>query len=223
MTSKEAYKRFLLKVNKNDSNSNIRISKGEFVITFNEMKRTWLSENLIDKASSHKIHELENLLVPDVKLPKIKKDNNSIHFKFPLDLFQYDSSYSIAKKGKCVTSLVNWLVKPKNVRSLLEDTNNNPSFEYEETICILSEGNLVVYITDFDITEQHLSYYKEPKDLDLEGYINIQGLPSSDIDPIDLNDKQIDEIINRCALEITMRYDNIPSTQLASERIKREF
>jgi len=222
MTSKEAYKKFLLKINKNDSNTNIRVSKGEFVLLYKEKKLVWLSEELREKNNSELIHESENLLVKDELIFKTKTDGNSTHFKFSEKLFLYASSYSIAKRGDCSTSMVNWLVKPKNVRTLLEDTNNNPSFDYEETICILSKGHLVVYTDDFTIEKQYISYYKEPMDIDLEGYVTLDGKPSINIDPIDLNDKQIEEILDRCALEVTMRYEN-PNATYAAERIKREF
>ena len=52
MTSLEAYKHFLLLINKNDSNTNVNISKGEFVLLFNSQKRVWLNEKLSEKRIS---------------------------------------------------------------------------------------------------------------------------------------------------------------------------
>jgi hypothetical protein len=45
MTSVEAFKRFQLKINKNDTNTDVDINRGEFVLLYNEQKDVWLREN----------------------------------------------------------------------------------------------------------------------------------------------------------------------------------
>jgi hypothetical protein len=222
MKAIELYKSFLLKINKNDTNSNISISKGEFVILYNEQKKIWLAEKIKAKNNDIDIHDLERLYIKDKEIKKSKSDNNSSYFKLPDDYYTYDSSYSVAKKEKCERELSNWLVKPKNVNVLLSDTNNSPSFEYEETICIVSQNHLVVYKDDFSIEKIFLSYYKEPVNIDIEGYIKFDGTLSTDIDPIDLDDKSISEIINRCALETIRIYENPEGFSLAQHRIQTE-
>lgn len=222
MKAIEAYQEFLIKVNKNDTNSSVNISKAEFVILYNAQRIFWLMDKIASRQSDIDIHELENLLPKDIPLVKVKDDSNSTHFKLPDNYFKYDSSYSIATKGKCTNRpIVNWLVKPRNVSVLLRDTNNNPSFEYEETICILSEGSLVVFKDDFKINECFLTYYKTPKAIDLAGSITETGM-TVDIDPDDLNLEQIQEILNRCALEVVRNYENVEGYQLAQQRIQTE-
>lgn len=218
----ELYKSFLLKINKNDTNSNINISKGEFVILYNEQKKIWLEEKLKSKSNDIDIHDLERLYIKDKEIFKSKSDTNSSHFELPTDYYKYDSSFSLAKKGKCLRELSNWLVKPKNVNTLLNDTNNSPSFEYEETLCIISQNHIVVYKDDFDIEKVYISYYKVPMDIDIEGYIKFDGTLSTNIDPIDLNHKSISEIINRCAIETIRIYENPEGFQLAQHRIQTE-
>jgi hypothetical protein len=222
MKAIELYKNFLLKINKNDTNSNISISKGEFVILYNEQKKVWLAEKVKNKSNDIDIHDLERLYVKDKEIKKSKSDSNSSHFELPVDFYIYDSSYSLAKKGKCVREIVNWLVKPRNVNILLGDTNNSPSFEYEETICIVSQNHLVVYKDEFDVNKVYISYYKEPIDIDIEGYIKFDGTMSTDIDPIDLDTKSISEIINRCAIETIRIYENPEGFGLAQNRIQTE-
>jgi hypothetical protein len=223
MTSKEAYKKYLLKINKNDTNSNIKVSKGEFVLMFNEWMYQWVDEKFDKFLDSSDINELEYLLVKDIKLTQTGKDKNSVHFKFPKDLLKYASSYSEAEKGGCSSVLVNWNVKPRNVNVLLKDENNNPSFEYEETICTLEDGSLIVYVSDFTIKNQYLSYYKLPTAIDLEGYIKVDGSRSSNIDPmLSMPDLHIDQIINRCVIETTISYENAQATNLSASRLKLE-
>jgi hypothetical protein len=222
MKAIELYKTFLLKINKNDTNSNISISKGEFVILYNEQRKVWLEENLKLKGKDIDIHDLERLYVKDKQIIESKKDTNSTHFTLPEDFYKFDSSYCIAKKDKCERGLVNWLIKPKNVNVLLNDSNNSPSFEYEETLCIISQNNLVIYKDNFEIPKAYISYYKLPIAIDIEGYINFDGEMSTNIDPTDLDEKSISEIINLCAIETIRIYENPEGFQLAQHRIQTE-
>ena len=46
MTPRDIYKLFETKLNKNSTNSNIKVPLGVFVILWNEQKRTWLNQKL---------------------------------------------------------------------------------------------------------------------------------------------------------------------------------
>lgn len=220
-TAYEAYKRFLLKINKNDTNSNINISKAEFVLLYKEQKRVWLNDKLTQDSDNIKINHLAELLIKDKELVKSSNDNNSTSFILPENYFLFDSSYSLANKGQCQRPIINWLVKSKNINVLLQDSNSSPSFEYEETICILSEKKLVIYKTDFEIQKAYLSYYREPIDIDLEGYEKLDGTPSTTINP-DIEDQNLEEILNRCAMEVVRNYENQEAAQMAKDRIASE-
>lgn len=223
MDSLQIYKLFLLKINKNDTSANINVSKGEFVLLYNEQKKVWLEEKIKNKTTDIDIHDLEKIYTKDKKLTKKSFDINSTSFNLPDNFFKFDSSFCIAKKDKCEERvLINWLVKPKNVNIYLTDTNHEPSFEYEETFSILSDNSLVIYTKDFKINHAYLSYYKEPKNIDLEGYIKIDGSKSNTINQDDLDDKSINEIINRCVIETIRIYENPEGFQLAQNRIQNE-
>ena len=223
MTSSEAYKEFLLKLNKNDSNTNINVSKGEFVLRYNEIRLFWLAEKLKSKEDSDEIHDLSELLEEDKPLSFIKKGPRAYQFKLPTEFFNYVSSYSLATRKKCSErTLYNWLVKPRNVNTLLKDENNNPSFDYEETIAIISEDKLKVYYNDFKIDKVFLTYYREPGKIDIEGYIKLDGTYSANINP-DISDSLVYEILNRIVLEVARSYENPEGYSLAADRLKQEF
>lgn len=223
MTSLEAYKYFLLKLNRNDSNVNISVSKAEFVLLYNEQRYIWLESKLKLKNPDIDIQDLGPLLVKDSKLQKSKDDDNSSIFKLPQDFMKFDSSYSIASKNKCKGRvLTNWPVKPRNISVLLLDSNMEPSFEYEETLCIVSSEGLVVYRKDFNIDEVYLSYYKLPKEIDIEGYIKLDGSSSSTINPDDLPNDLITQIVNHCVMEVSRNYENQLGAQFAKDRIINE-
>lgn len=223
MTANEAYKQFLLKINKNDSSSNINISKGEFVLRYNEIKSFWLIEKIKFKEASDDIHQLGELLVEDEKLTFKDKSPRMYKFTLPSNYADYSSSYSVATRGKCTDRILyNWAVKPKNVNVLLKDENNNPSFDYEETIVTVTDGNLNVFYNDFEVNDVYLSYYREPAAIDIEGYIKVDGTQSTNIDP-DISDRLVNEILNRIALEVIRSYENPEGYQLSADRIKQEY
>lgn len=223
MTSLQAYKQFLLKLNKNDSNTNINVSKGEFVLRYNEIQHFWLNEKLKLKESLDEIHELEELLVTDEELQFDSAKPRYYSFKMPSVYCHYDSSYTLAEKGNCGERILhNWFIKPKNLNVLLRDENNNPSFEYEETLVILSNKLLNVYYTDFKPKKVFLTYYREPGKIDIEGYNKLDGTQSTNIDPT-VNDDIVHEILNRVVLEVIRSYENPEGYVLAADRLKQEF
>lgn len=219
MTSIEAYKRFLLKINKNDTNTNIKVNKGEFVLIFNEQSRIWLADQIKRFSDTYEKNDVSSLLAYDKKLVRIKDNKEFSEFEFPEDYFDYESSFSIASRGKCKgRKLYNWDFKGKNRNVIDQDQNNNPSFDYEETIINPSENKLLVFKTDFEISEQYLTYFKEPANIDIKGYIKFDGSQSTDVDS-DLGDYYVNQIINLCAVEVDVNYGNVEKFQLDKTKI----
>lgn len=213
MQAIEIYKRILLKVNLNDTSGNVRVPKSTAVIVFNQQAKKWLSDKIDKLNGTDKINELQEFLIPDVLLQKAKVLEDSVDFYLPTDFFDYSRSYSIASKGSCKNrKLTNWRYKNKNLDLFLPDENNKPSFAYEETIVKLVNGKLKVYKDGFSIDKQYLDYYKQPKAIDIEGYVNYDGSPSSNIDP-DFSDQFVDEIVERVAVEILSNQQNAEGLQ----------
>lgn len=223
MIALQAYERFLVKLNKNDTNANVNVPKGRFVVIYNEQSKRWLKEKLKQKLSTDELDELSTLLVDPIEpLVKLNKHFDHVDFQVPNDFFQASSSYVIASKGECKGRVLdNWNTKGKNIRILLRDENNKPSFEYEETLFGVSDGKIKVYFDDFEIDEVFLSYYRTPKDIDITGYINSLNQPSTNIDP-DLPDMAINEIISRCVTEVTRNVGDPQGFQFSKERQQTE-
>jgi len=200
LNSIELYKKFLIDINKNDTNTNIKINKGEFVLIFNRNLLKWLRNKIDNTNNSSKKNEIEQLLIYDKELKKIKTTENFVEFELPDDYFDIETSYSIAEKETCKRKLYNWDFKARNRNSLEQNENQNPSFEYEETLVNISNGKFLTFKTDFKILKQYLTYFKQPKFIDLEGYIKIDGTPSKNIDS-DLYDIYTDEILDICVIE----------------------
>lgn len=222
MTAQEAYKNLLLKVNKNDTNADVDISRGEFTLLFNEQKDRWLDEKIDEDENTDEVQELEQLQVKHKSLIKDKALDLYTLFLLPDNYFSYISSYSICSNGACSNAIVrNFPFKPKNENMLLESSNMEPSIEFEETIVDLSNNRLFVYKKDFEVDKVYLNYYKVVDPIDVAGYVKLDGTQSVDVNPT-LSDIYVDEILNRCAKEVIRRYENPQGFELAAERLIKE-
>lgn len=221
MTAIEAYKRFLLKINKNDSNTEVSIPVGEFVLIFNEQSKRWLFWKLDSKESDESIDDLQEFLLHDVSLEKIRTENNHTDFKLPINFFSYSNSFSFASDSNCGQRLKNIRIKPKNLEIYLDDNDYEPSIEWKQTLLTLSTNEIQVYSKNFKIDSLYLTYYKEPLEIDIEGYIKVDGTLSKTINP-DFSDVFVNEVINRCAIEVIRSYQSPEGYQLAHDRIKTE-
>ena len=222
MKTAEVYKRFLLKINKNDSNEGANILASAFVLQFNTEAVRWLGETLRDEADNVKIETLDRLLETDVELVLVKNGTDSDEFKLPDDFYRHASSFSIVDKGDCKgVKIINFDKKPLNFTVNLADDFNKPAFDFEETPFIVTKGNMKVYFDDFEIKKVVVSYYRIPKSLDLVGYFRIDGTPSTDVDT-DLSDENIDEVLNRLAAEFNRQFQDSEGLQYSKDRIGTE-
>jgi hypothetical protein len=218
MSPIEIYKKFLLKVNKNDTNGNIKVPKSQFVLLFNEQKRKFIDDQLVQNESSDLIEGLEEILVSDELLEKISDYTLKTDFKLPDNFFKRISSYVLASSGDCKNQvLYTWAVKPKDINVYLQNENLKPSFNYRETIAVLNNGKVSVYKNGFTVNELYLTYYQEPKNIDIEGYTHIDGTPSTNI-KTNLSDVNIELVIDRTATEALRNYENLEHLQIAMQR-----
>lgn len=221
MTSLQAYNSLLTKTNREDTNSNIYVPRGKFVVIYNEQARRWFKSKLKRKLSSDELDELSDLLVDNIEVKRIGRHIDHIDFQLPADYYSLASSFSEASRKGCKKRLTNWKAKPHDIPVLLKDENNNPSFDFEETPLSIAGEKIKVYFTDFNINKVYLNYYRFPKDIDVEGYINLDGSQSTNINP-ELDNMAVDEIISRCAIEIMRDNEKREGFEYAKERIETE-
>src|ERR1700734_2798818 len=141
MTVVELYKRFLIKVNKNDTNEGIRIPKGNFILLFNTEMLRWLSEELKKDIDNIDSNLIELLYRPNYPLHMIKTESQFVDYHQPEDMVQAYGSYSYCSKGNCENiKLFNYEIKPGNFIPVQQDLNSRSDFEYEEGRFVLTES-----------------------------------------------------------------------------------
>jgi len=212
ITPLEVYKEFLLRVNKNDTNKNINVPRGEFVLLFNEQVLLWLDNYITDNLGTDIIEDIAEMYEPDKELTQLADQETFTSFNLPVYFFKKASVYLTATKGECSgVVMVAWDFKPKNKNFTIQNANLVPSFEYQETNYSLAGNTLILYKSDFTIDKAYLSYYRKPAQLDIEGYKRLDGSQSAN-SSTDLDNAQI-------ALG---RYENIQGTQIAASVVAKK-
>ena len=210
MKAIEAYKRFQLKVNKLDSADNIDISPGEFVLMFNENQVKWYEDRYQKaQALSNNNFKLENPTIHDRFVEYILPDN----------YITYIRGYALCSSGNCKDRVVRFFEIPlQDVEEYLRDDSNKPSFEYQETPVTISSDKLQVYKTDFNIESVFFTYYRYPVQIDIQGYIRLDGNPSTNVDP-EFADEFVNEIVDMCVLDVQRTFENQDGFKLSEDRV----
>ena len=68
----------------------------------------------------------------------------------------------------------------------------------------------------------HLSYYRYPREVDMEGYVREDGSYSTNIDP-EWDDKITERIIEFCVADFDINNDNLQRYQLDNVRKISKF
>lgn len=199
MTIQEAYTRFVLKVNKNLGTNNISADKGRFVLHYNE-EQVRRVEFILDNKSNDSIREIQDLLTSNNNLQPSQIVNDRVLIKLPTDYLDLSSSYAYVKTDTCDGIRMSLFeIKDFNSEDITQDANNAPSIEYREAPYYIGNGKLQIFTGNkFTVERVHLSYYRYPRQVDIEGYRKIDGTGSTNINP-ELDDAFQNKVISMCA------------------------
>lgn len=222
MGPNEIYKRYLLKINRNDSNEGANVLKSLFVIDFNSQAENWLFERLDKDGDNIKLDGLDTLLEPDKELTKLTVFDDSVEFQLPDNFRRHASSFSIVDNGNCKgVKIYNFDKKSLGFTAILADKFSRPSWDFEETPFLITKNRMRVYFDGFEIKKCFSTYYRRPGLIDIAGYKRFDGNPSTNIDS-DLPDMAIEEILNRMAVDATRKFQDPEGFQFNKERVTTE-
>lgn len=219
MTSLELYQKFHLLLNSNYLYQNVNVEIPNFVLLFNREKDRWMAQSIGEFGDTDRIFDLQSHYVSSFKLEEFTRKENSVEYKLPHNYFAYTSSYSSCFKNNKKGKVINYFVKPKDEIEYFSDEFNSPSFEFEESICNITDDKLLVFFKNYTIENTYLSYYKEIGKIDIKGYKKINGELSTDIQP-DISDFYLEQILDRCVTEVMREYQNSNGVQIGRDREK---
>lgn len=213
------YIKLLLKVNKGNSEGNIAIDKARFVLLFNEVKNRWVESHLKEKDSILIDSLWETIETVELTTGINKKTN--VDFNIPTDFYEVINASALVKRDSCKKELFLREIKNQDKSILRFDRNLQPDFDWEWGFFTIQSGNISVYKTDFDVQKVILEYYKIIPDIDIAGYIRLDGTQSTNIG-IDISEQYVDQIINLAAEEFMRDFQDTQGLTIAKDRTKSE-
>jgi len=233
-TAKLLYK-LDMKLNKKTSLEHQSIPKEDKILALNEAQIA-LIKNKIDINNLYglgldgfkkRYQDLQNLIVqfetlnviPDTSAyPAFKADLNTTNKKYFLPI----DAYAICSKDECKNRLIPILrpIKHGDLTTLMYNTHYTPSFEWQETFCVISGNDYIIY-TDgtFTVNSLGLSYLRYPQKIDVAGYEDFDGTMSIDQD-CELEAYLEDELLRLAIVELGMDTENVPVVQYDQIRSK---
>jgi hypothetical protein len=227
------------KLNKLSSNEHQQIQLEDKILALNEAQIKLIKQKvdgfsttsgLGEDAFKKRYEDLQSLVVNynngslplTLKNAEINQWTANIHALIPKYMFYVDS-YVIADKGRCKNRKI-WinkdLAKHGDLSMLLNNTHYKPSFEYQETFNFLSSDEISIF-TDGTFTPKdiYISYFRYPQYINKEGYIMLDGQPSTDQD-CELETYLEDELLDLTVQNLAMYTENQSAVQNAQFRIQ---
>ena len=127
----------------------------------------------------------------------------------------------VAERKPCKREIFLREIKNQDKSILRFDYNLRPDFDWEWSFFTIQSSSINVYKTDFDVNKVALEYYKVIPDIDIEGYIRLDGTASTNIG-IDISEQYVDQIINLAAEEFMRDFQDAQGLQIAKDRTNSE-
>lgn len=218
MDINEVYLKFLEEVNKNFTNDNISVDKGRFIYIYNKVQNRFV-EWILEKRNEDDIRDIQFLVINDKELIYKDKTLNHFDFKLPNDFFSFSTLQVYASNDKCKNVRFDCFeVKTEEKFIYLEDEFNKPSFKARETFYTIGGDCVNIFYDDFTINKAYLTYYRYPKQVDIEGYVKIDNTNSTNVHP-EFDDKIINRIISVAAKQFNSNSENLQKIQFDKDNI----
>lgn len=195
------------------------------------LKKVGLSNNYQLGLDSFKkrYEDLQVLITPYNKLTVTKTSGdllNSYNTNKPDDLLLPVDLYVLADKNNCKNRIVQVIeiVKHGDLQNKLKSPHYSPSFNYQETLSVISGDKIYIYSdleNSFDINSLYISYLKKPDEIDIAGYTHLDGTPSVSTD-CELESYLEDELLNLIVEELGGNTGNQEVMQIAMKNGKED-
>lgn len=179
MTTEALYYQTKLQVNKLGTGVGQDLSPAVFATLYNAAQTSWWKTALPTRNDSLFRETLETLLITDKSLVPTAQQDRVYTLPIEVDTYQITDVLVKAFTPTCSRSFPATYQPSSFASSNWTNPLTRPSFDWEETWYNRSGGKLQVYYTDFSVESILLSYYQLPPPVDLPGYINLEGTPST--------------------------------------------
>jgi len=219
------------RLNKLASNDYDNIECWQIVESFNKGQVAWCRRQLHglnvkqtgDEQSKARIDDLQ-IILTEVPITLNKGDGYYESIGLPANYFEWKRIAGNAKNDCCKDSrrMLIYLAEEANVDQLLRDKVKQPNFEWGETFCTLKDGNVRVYTNDeFEFPEARLSYYRQPRYIQITGCVDpyTQVLSTVDVES-EFKDDIIELFIDEAAKILAGDIESFNQAQTATQQVE---
>jgi hypothetical protein len=219
------------RLNKLSSNDYDNILKWQIVEAFNKGVIDWCRRQLHgtnlkqtgDEQSKRRIDDLQ-VLLRDHPLDMEKKDGYYGSTNWPENYLEY-KRVSIVGKTECCEAKKGWvltLVEEANIDVILNDTLKKPNFNWRHTIVTLMNNVVKVWTNDeFEVPKATLTYYKQPRRIEIQGVSNPYTGIISTADVIsEFKDDIVEIYIDECVKILSGDIESMSSEQIADKSVE---
>lgn len=222
MSPELMYQKFLLKINKGNTQNSVACDPSRFVLIINECKNRWIETGIKNK-DSILIDSYQEIVKTKPFAPPVLNTKEYTEFQLHDDFYEGILAKCNAVKGKCKRVLYSREVKNQSKNFLQFDEANKPDFDWEWTFHSIQNNKIRIYKTsDFKIESAEFEYYSTLPEVQYAGTIDIEGNTVGTSVGINLSDQYVDQIISIAAKEFEMNYQNPQNIQIAQERINSQ-
>lgn len=141
-------------------------------------------------------------------------------------LFVPIDMYVTANRNNCKNRILNVidLVRHGDLQLKMNSPHYTPNFEYQETLATMSGNNIFIYPdkkNSFIINDLYISYLRYPKQMDVAGYIHLDGSLSANID-CELDAYLENELLDIAVEELAMNTGNMEVVQNTLKRVQED-
>jgi hypothetical protein len=193
MNFEESYQKYLILSESNGTTDKLATDKSRYAVKYN-VAQNKIIEWFIENNSTDENRYLQSIKIPYKKLELSETKDDFTSFLIPKNYFEFIDLKVLASKNSCLKQLFRTReIKGENVGPYSLDSNLNPSFKYRETFYTIAANAVQVYKEDFTIDSAEMSYYRYPKQVELERPDN----PESKLkdEQLEFDDKLINRII----------------------------
>lgn len=218
------------RLNKLDSFDYDNLQTWQILEAFNKASVDWCRRQLHgtnlkqtgDEQTKRRIDDLQ-VLLREIPLTLDKKDKYFGSNNWPEDYFEYKRVSFKASSDCCENdSWVTYLVEEANIDVYLRDKYRKPNFQWGHTLITLANNVVKIWTNnEFDIEEARLTYYKQPRRIEIQGVSNpYTGQPSTTEVLSEFKDDVVEVLIEEAVKILARDIENISGTQLADKSVE---
>jgi hypothetical protein len=176
-----------------------------------------------DEQSKRRIDDLQ-ILLSETPMTTNGHENYVETVDLPENYFEWKGIHASGNDECCEGQrpMIIYLAEVANVSTLLRDKHKQPNFTWGETFCTLQNNRVRIYTnTEFTLTDVRLSYYRQPRRIEITGvsdpYTNI--VSTQDIE-CEFKDDIIELFIDEAAKILAGDIESINQQQTATGQVE---